>query len=471
MRRGYRSSPTWPTFRRLLVYLRGLGFLSRQWRGFKASYDKQEVLAGSDPRMTVFAAGGELVVLGVMGYVPSIAKAADFQRPWLPLVFAALGGLLTQTVHERKAEGDLANVATLFDNVCYSAALAFAACSTRGGYALGLAVSYGFLVIAFPGTTYALTLPFALAMALPLAAAFAIRLPEPSVGVILVCSYVLMLVWAAWSARRRALLAAQEKLTQAVGAASAVADDSVQAALSTTLLTLGNFLHELRNHQTTVRSNLAYIEMQADLDQNAREALADAVHAQEAEELLVRETLAELKGRARPAQAPFAVGEFLADVIETGGHTAELSPPEAPFEIAGDAKQLEGVLTNLLRNAEQAGARRIVVDARIEASGHAVLITVHDDGPGIPEEHWEALFEPFGHSTKAAGTGLGLYLCRRYVELFGGLISVGKGPLGGASFSIRLPGSLPTMDADEDAPPSDRDGSKDRRPSLSIVDA
>lgn len=431
------------------MYPRGpdvFDWLSSQWRAFTESYDRRVVIAGSAPTPMAVGAVGMLSLFGVLGYVGPIAAVSRFERPWLPMALVVMGMPLTHLVWRNGAEGLVGNVATLFDNAFYAAALALAACSTAGGFGIGLAVTYGFVVIAFPGRTYGLTAPFATVMALPLVTTLALTRPQNAVFIILVCAYVMMLVTSAWSARQRELLAAHEKLTQAVGATSRVADDSVQAALSTTLLSLGHFLHELRNYQTVVRTNLGFVEMHAALDHQAREALADALEAQEAEVQLVRATVDGLKGRARPAVDHFLIADVLGDPRHVGP-AVKMSPPERPFIISGSAEHLHGVLGNLIRNAEQAGARWIHVDARLEPSGQAVKITVHDDGPGIDEAHWDKLFQPFSFTTKAAGTGLGLYLCRRYVELFGGTIAVGRGPLGGASFDIRLPGRPPEDDA------------------------
>jgi signal transduction histidine kinase len=71
-----------------------------------------------------------------------------------------------------------------------------------------------------------------------------------------------------------------------------------------------------------------------------------------------------------------------------------------------------------------------------------VLITVRDDGPGIVPERAAQLFQPFVTDGKPAGTGLGLYLCRRYVELMHGDIALESAPGHGAKFSIRLPGRV-----------------------------
>jgi two-component system NtrC family sensor kinase len=81
---------------------------------------------------------------------------------------------------------------------------------------------------------------------------------------------------------------------------------------------------------------------------------------------------------------------------------------------------------------------------------HVAVITVSDNGPGIPEEDLEKVFDLF-YTTKepGKGTGLGLSICARLVEGMGGRITVDRGPEGGARFTIRLPGALESERAAE----------------------
>ncbi|MEM6790717.1 MAG: HAMP domain-containing sensor histidine kinase [Myxococcota bacterium] len=426
-----------------------MAWFRRQWLAFVRSYDDDEVAAGSAPGGIAVAAGSLIVVYAVLGYVPAVAVHSVFSRPWLPMILAGAGGLLTLNVWRCRARGWIAQLSTLFDNAFYSGSLALAACATSPGFGIGFAVVYAVHLIAFPGSFYGFSLPFAAAMALPLAVTLPLAFPGATIALVLVGGYVMMLVTSQFTGRRRQLLEEKRNLTRAVGAASQVADESVQAALSSTLLTLGHFLHELRNHQTVVRANLSFLELTAGLDATTVSALEDAIEAQEAEERLVAETLDMLKGRARQDDASFDLGAVIQSAVGSSGLDITLTPPEQPFVVHGVSEHLEGVLGNLLRNAAQAGAKKVDVLARLEPSGHAIMVRVGDDGPGIPAEHWKKLFDPFAYTTKASGTGLGLYLCRRYVELMGGSIEVGQSTLGGAAFTIRLPGSVVGNDDDE----------------------
>jgi signal transduction histidine kinase len=121
---------------------------------------------------------------------------------------------------------------------------------------------------------------------------------------------------------------------------------------------------------------------------------------------------------------------------------------DAPrFEVHGEPAHLATVLRNLLRNARQAGATRAKVELKIESTARSVLITVKDDGPGMAAELSNKLFQPFTTSNKPAGTGLGLYLCRRYIELMSCDIRIDSKSGEGACFTIRLPGRVLVSEA------------------------
>jgi signal transduction histidine kinase len=102
----------------------------------------------------------------------------------------------------------------------------------------------------------------------------------------------------------------------------------------------------------------------------------------------------------------------------------------------------------LLRNARQAGAANASVDFKVDSSARSAVITVTDDGPGLTPEQVAQLFQPFAPTNKPAGTGLGLYLCRRYIELMQGDLRVEGRPGKGARFTIRLPGKVANVEPD-----------------------
>jgi two-component system, LuxR family, sensor kinase FixL len=105
-----------------------------------------------------------------------------------------------------------------------------------------------------------------------------------------------------------------------------------------------------------------------------------------------------------------------------------------------DRIQIGQVLINLVRNAveamETSDRKELVVTTRlIDAT---VQIAVTDSGPGIAAEIAEQLFQPFV-TTKSAGLGLGLSICRDIIETHGGQLTAAPGANGGAVFTISLP--------------------------------
>jgi signal transduction histidine kinase len=115
--------------------------------------------------------------------------------------------------------------------------------------------------------------------------------------------------------------------------------------------------------------------------------------------------------------------------------TALVSEVPRPFPIDADRAEIERNVTNLLRNASQAGAKRAAVRAARSAAG--VGLDVIDDGPGLSDETRARLFEPFAAGRKG-GTGLGLAIVRDLVQAHGGTVHALEAA-SGAHFHIDLP--------------------------------
>lgn len=109
-----------------------------------------------------------------------------------------------------------------------------------------------------------------------------------------------------------------------------------------------------------------------------------------------------------------------------------------------DPEKMRTVLRNLLENARKyAGSASI----DLTTADDGVIVSVRDDGPGIPPADLADLFEPFfrvnrSRSKTTAGYGLGLSICKRIVEAHGGTIAAANNPGRGATFTINLPKHL-----------------------------
>ncbi|WP_374663899.1 ATP-binding protein [Ramlibacter sp.] len=113
---------------------------------------------------------------------------------------------------------------------------------------------------------------------------------------------------------------------------------------------------------------------------------------------------------------------------------------EAPLPLRADPARLDQALGNLFANARAAaGTRRVCVEAERDALG--VQLHVCDDGPGVPEDLRERLFEPFA-SRSPGGTGLGLAIVARIMAAHGGDARLTQRPPWSTCFTLRFP-SLP----------------------------
>ena len=114
----------------------------------------------------------------------------------------------------------------------------------------------------------------------------------------------------------------------------------------------------------------------------------------------------------------------------------------APLVVLGDRLRLKEVLINLLSNAvkyNQSGGR---VDVRAELLDDGLALSVADTGRGLDAEQLAGMFQPFNRLGAEAsgieGTGMGLFVSRRFVELMGGSIAVDSQPGAGTTFSLQL---------------------------------
>jgi two-component system, NtrC family, nitrogen regulation sensor histidine kinase GlnL len=213
--------------------------------------------------------------------------------------------------------------------------------------------------------------------------------------------------------------------------------------------------HEIKNPLAGLQGSAELLAREA--DGTAREyALVIAREAKRVDGL-VRELL----DLARPAAislAPVNIHEVLDHVrllargLPGGDRIAftQRYDPSLP-PVHGDREKLTQVVLNLVRNAVEAVQGRERAEVSLEtgvaslrlrsASGRTrplARVSVHDDGPGIPEAMLARLFTPFATS-KAHGTGLGLAVSRRVVEAHGGRIEVKNRAAGGAEASVYLP--------------------------------
>ena len=143
-------------------------------------------------------------------------------------------------------------------------------------------------------------------------------------------------------------------------------------------------------------------------------------------------------------EAVHGVLRILQDELNYHSVTVRLHlAPDLPL-VAAVAPQLQEVFVNVIQNAIEAMTAitndRRVLTVRTRCDAGKVIAEIEDSGPGIDPDNAERMFDAFV-TTKSAGMGLGLAICRMIIERHGGRISVGTANPSGAVFRIELPGN------------------------------
>ena len=148
-------------------------------------------------------------------------------------------------------------------------------------------------------------------------------------------------------------------------------------------------------------------------------------------------------------KSPVGIDKTISEGIKlaearSGGGQVTIHTEIAPnLAVAGDESKLKRSVMNLVNNAIDAlldsktPDPQINISAKMIAETKQVLITIHDNGPGIPSEIMKTLFDPFVTIQKSNGTGLGLAIVKQYITAHGGEIKAGNDK--GAVFTISLP--------------------------------
>jgi len=204
--------------------------------------------------------------------------------------------------------------------------------------------------------------------------------------------------------------------------------------------------HELRTPLTSVLANLELLEME--LEGEPREAAASALRSSRRMRRLVADLLLLARadaGRIAP-HMPLDLSEVVTEAVGelepmAGQHQISVSAPPGA-EIEGARDELHRLTLNLLENALRHTDPGTAVEATVERRNGEVVLSVEDDGPGIPPELRDKVFERFfrGAGDRSGSSGLGLSIVRAVAGSHAGTVSLEE-PLDGrgARFVVRFP--------------------------------
>lgn len=201
--------------------------------------------------------------------------------------------------------------------------------------------------------------------------------------------------------------------------------------------------HELRTPAARIRFGLELLEGATDAAERHRLIASIDDDVSELDEL-IEELLTFVRlerGLLPGTRRRFALGpptrQAVSDIADLHSEIEVEVELDDGLELSAVPFKYTRVVRNLVGNAARHASQRVRVE--VEQADTWVLLTVDDDGPGVPEAQRRRIFEPFVHDAGKGGTGLGLALVDRILRAHGGQIAVGEGPLGGARFVAAWP--------------------------------
>jgi two-component system sensor histidine kinase KdpD len=214
--------------------------------------------------------------------------------------------------------------------------------------------------------------------------------------------------------------------------------------------------HELRTPLSIVR---VYVDLLAEAAANGRDparGAEDATSWRDAAsdqlsrlDRLVDSILASVRGEGLTglSRAPFDTVAAVDEVVDTlrlllRPHPIRWDRPAGETIAVGDDARFRQVLEQLLENESKYAPTEQGVSIGIWRLGDEVQVYVTDDGPGVPVEDWDSVFEPFvrvGGRGRSRGSGIGLFAARRLMTAMGGRVFLESNGYGGSRFVVALP--------------------------------
>jgi signal transduction histidine kinase len=124
--------------------------------------------------------------------------------------------------------------------------------------------------------------------------------------------------------------------------------------------------------------------------------------------------------------------------FETRNVYVESDLPDCPVTVKVDGDLVKQALLNVVLNAAQAMTEGGALEVRLIEDGRMALLSIHDNGPGIPAEIRDKIFDLY-FTTKKGGSGIGLAMTYRIVQIHSGSVEVESGPTAGTTFTLSFP--------------------------------
>ena len=217
---------------------------------------------------------------------------------------------------------------------------------------------------------------------------------------------------------------------------------------------IANVSHDLRTPLAIMQGYTETLQMKGkDLEEADREHYLSIIHnSSEKLSRLITQLFEYSKLEARqimPEKQPFPMAELAYDVkskysmiAENRGINLVLEIPENLPLVFADISLVERAIQNLMDNALKFTPEEGEITLKIESDAENIQVSIHDTGPGIPEEEQSYIFERYRQvepKKKNAGSGLGLAIVKKILEIHDSTIQVISKPRQGTTFTFSLP--------------------------------
>jgi signal transduction histidine kinase len=418
-----------------------MNWLLHPIRDYVEQVNRADLRSMAAPQPLVAALGSMIGLMLVCRYVPAIHAVTGIHSVLWPCVMIACGGVCTFLMGRAYPERPgRAALFSFLDTSLYGGALVLAGLSST------TPVRYAVEGIYVLGVVYwSLSVPFSLLFAasvflVPLALAIGAGADAGTWVLLMGSCGAFLFTSLAMRARdaRRSRSGRSEELFKRV---NAVMLAQTEEALKARRVRISSALHELKRGLVPAAWNLDHVAASGMLSEEHRRVVVETKAGIENTASTIQGILATLE-IDEVETSSFVVRELLESVRNEEGlrdrDGLRIRESHADVRVRGTMEAIRLVVGNLVENAFEAGARNVIVSAAAPEDRDGCVISVEDDGRGLPQPVQDKLFEPFNTLGKHGGVGLGLYLSKQLAGLSRGDLTLLRTDGSGTVFEIFL---------------------------------
>jgi len=415
--------------------------LARQWKHYRESFEVETVLAACRPVSVAVPVLFWIAAILVFRFVPEVNRVVGLKEIAAPIAITLAAGataILSWLVGSRRP--NVMAALQLVEVACFAAAVLSVAAASEPP------VSYvvcGFFTVScfYWGLIYSFSLVGVLPLASSVAFALARGGADPFCGVIVGIGFLFFFTVGRFTTHRRrhrAHVLRSEDVLSRIESMFGCCRSDVVTEMRTRAASLA---HRVRNDLHNAAEGIRQRDWAVADSARGALVLKDLERAVDALDAFLDDL------HSRALNTPSFRLPMLASQVETADPDDDdrLEWSDVPdVWVSGQEGLVAQSLQSLLDNAMEAGAGRVRID--MDADPEKVVITIADDGPGLPEEVHNKLFSPYNTFGKQNGVGLGLFLAAQVFNSAGGgfeLISTGPR---GTRFKATLPLAVPPRD-------------------------